>query len=202
MEARDADGRFARGDARRGQIIRAALREFGRKGYDATRIADIAAAAGVTDAGVLHHFSSKRELFLAVAEHREAVQYGAVAIPPATFREFLDATLEMVRRSVEDPDLVRFRVMLSAAYRAEGSPVSGRDTFLLSAALDWLRPTIARAIDAGELASWVDPEQLTLEVIALNDGIRNQWAALPDRVDYPRVLAAAYDGLYERARAR
>ena len=44
------------------QILRAALRAFTRKGYYGATIREIAEEAGVSVAGLYHHFPSKREL--------------------------------------------------------------------------------------------------------------------------------------------
>ncbi|RKS90173.1 TetR family transcriptional regulator [Microbacterium sp. AG790] len=200
--AHERDGRFARGDARKERILRAAIRQFGRKGYDCARVADIAREAGVTDAGVLHHFGSKRDLFLAATTYREEVVWSVLASRPVSVRALFDGAIEIVRRSADDPDLLAFRAMLVGAYRAEGNPVAGRDGTTLSAALEWLTPVVRESIDDGEIDESVDPEQLILELLALTEGIRNHWAALPDRIDYVHVATQAINSLYERARSR
>jgi AcrR family transcriptional regulator len=57
---------------RRELILRAAMEEFGARGYDGARLDDIAAAAGVTKPIIYRHFKSKKGLYLAVlARHRE-----------------------------------------------------------------------------------------------------------------------------------
>jgi AcrR family transcriptional regulator len=57
---------------RRELILRAAMNRFGATGYDATRLDDIAADAGVTKPILYRHFGSKKGLYLAVlARHRE-----------------------------------------------------------------------------------------------------------------------------------
>jgi len=198
----ERDGRFARGDARKERILRASIREFGRKGYDGTRVADIAREAGVTDAGVLHHFGSKQELFLAATAYREEVVWGVLDGEPVSVRALFDGMIAMVRHSAADPDLLAFRAMLVGAYRAEGNPVAGRDSTTLSAALDWLTPIVRKGIAEGEIDESVDPEQLVLEALALTEGIRTHWAALPGRIDYVHVASQAINSLYERARSR
>lgn len=78
--------RLARGDAgengaegehkpmeRRRLILDAAARLFAAEGYDRTSIRDIARRVGLLPGSVYHHFSSKRELFLAV--HREGFEH-------------------------------------------------------------------------------------------------------------------------------
>ncbi|MGX1932795.1 TetR/AcrR family transcriptional regulator [Microbacterium resistens] len=196
----ETDKRVARGDARRAAILAAATREFGRKGYETTRIADIARAAGVTDAGVLHHFTTKQDLFMAVVERREEV-YHSVRLPAASVRELFDDFIAAVRAAADEPDLLRFRVMLTGASRIEGHPVEGRAQRTLEAALDALVPFVARRIEDGEIAEGTDPQQVILELLALNEGIRDQWSTLPDRIDYVGTFTAAVDALYARVRA-
>ncbi|MDQ2790777.1 MAG: TetR/AcrR family transcriptional regulator [Actinomycetota bacterium] len=55
-------------EARRGELLDAALREFGNRGYYLTQMEHVAAAAGVSKALVYQHFPSKEELFAAVTE--------------------------------------------------------------------------------------------------------------------------------------
>jgi AcrR family transcriptional regulator len=196
----DADGRIARGDERRTKILAAATREFGRRGYDKTRVADIARAAGVTDAGVLHHFATKQDLFMAVVERREEV-YQQIRLPAASVRALFDDFIGAVRSAAQEPDLLRFRVMLTGASRMEGNPAYGRAVLGLENALRVLVPFVRDRIAAGELRDDTDPQQLILELLALNEGIRDQWATLPESIDYVAVFTAAAEALYARVRA-
>lgn len=199
--AAETDKRIVRGETRRAAIIAAATREFGRKGYESARVADIARAAGVTDAGLLHHFPTKTDLFMAVVERREEA-YQSIRIPAPTLRAFFDDFIDAVAKAAEEPDLLRFRVMLTGASRIEGHPVEGRAQRTLEAALDTMVPFVAERIAAGEIRADQDPQQLILELLALNEGIRDQWSTLPDRIDYAVTFRIAADDLYERVRAR
>src|SRR3712207_8422209 len=51
---------------RREQILHAADDLFGRRGYAAVSVGDVAAAVGVTKAAIYHHFPSKADLYAAV----------------------------------------------------------------------------------------------------------------------------------------
>jgi AcrR family transcriptional regulator len=53
--------------ARRDEIVEAALRCFALKGYQRTSMADIIDEAGLSAGAIYGHFSSKKELFAAVA---------------------------------------------------------------------------------------------------------------------------------------
>ncbi len=52
------------------QILDAARDAFTRRGFDATTLADVAKALGVTPAAILRHFPSKQELFTAAMSSR------------------------------------------------------------------------------------------------------------------------------------
>jgi AcrR family transcriptional regulator len=90
------------GAERRELIIEAAGRLFGERGYDGTRLDDIAAAAGVTKPVLYRHFDSKRDLYLALlARHRDDLPTFTGAMPaegplPERLRAVLDDWLEYV----------------------------------------------------------------------------------------------------------
>lgn len=55
-------------EARRRELLDAALQEFGSRGYYLTQMEHVAATAGVSKALVYQHFAGKEELFAAVTE--------------------------------------------------------------------------------------------------------------------------------------
>src|SRR5205814_4195238 len=67
---------------RRELIVEAAGRLFGERGYDGTRLDEIAAAAGVTKPILYRHFGSKRDRYLALlARHQQDLPSFLDAIP-------------------------------------------------------------------------------------------------------------------------
>jgi AcrR family transcriptional regulator len=81
---------------RRELILRAAMNRFGASGYDAARLDDIAADAGVTKPILYRHFGSKQGLYLAVlARHREDLPGFLENLPP-------EADLESLARAILD----------------------------------------------------------------------------------------------------
>ena len=87
---------------RRELITEAAGRLFGERGYEGTRLDDIAAAAGVTKPVLYRHFDSKRDLYLALlVRHREDLPTFVGAMPaegslPERLRAVLEGWLEYV----------------------------------------------------------------------------------------------------------
>ena len=120
---------------RRALIVEAAGRLFGERGYDATRLDDVAAAAGVTKPILYRHFASKKALYLTLLErHREDLPTFAAFIPPeGDPEERLRAVLEvwlayveahsyawrmLFRDSGGDSEIKAFRVEVHARARA------------------------------------------------------------------------------------
>ena len=64
------DKRSRRGTQTRSQILDASLKLFSERGFARTTVRDIARDAGITDAAIYYHFTSKRELMEALAEER------------------------------------------------------------------------------------------------------------------------------------
>jgi AcrR family transcriptional regulator len=84
-------------EERRASIVEAAGRLFGERGYDATRLDDVAAAAGVTKPILYRHFDSKKMLYLVLLQrHRDDLGSFAGVIPTeGPFEESLRAVLEV-----------------------------------------------------------------------------------------------------------
>lgn len=55
-----------RSEETRAHILEAALKLFSKEGYDATGVAEICAAAGVSKGAFYHHFPSKHDVFMAL----------------------------------------------------------------------------------------------------------------------------------------
>src|SRR5215469_10328835 len=80
----------------RDRLLRAAADEFAVRGYDGTRVADIAAAAGVSNGALYAHFASKAELLLAALRaHGPRVLADLLAADPS--RPVTDLLLQVGR---------------------------------------------------------------------------------------------------------
>jgi AcrR family transcriptional regulator len=58
----------ARSEKTHKEIMKSAVAEFSRSGYDAASVADICREAGVSKGAFYHHFPSKQKLFLAIMQ--------------------------------------------------------------------------------------------------------------------------------------
>src|SRR5690349_10120991 len=65
-------GSYPKGQAKRQEIVDAALVVFGRSGWNSGSMREIAKRVGLTPAGLMHHFKNKEELFTEVLRQRDA----------------------------------------------------------------------------------------------------------------------------------
>jgi AcrR family transcriptional regulator len=92
-------------EQRRGMITRAAGRLFARHGYAATRLADVAAAAGVSKPIVYRHFESKKALYMSLlVRHRDDLPTFFDGLDPTAssetvVRTILERWLDYVREN-------------------------------------------------------------------------------------------------------
>src|SRR3982751_4591907 len=72
-------GSYAKGVAKREEILERALDVIAREGYRGASVKELADAVGLSQAGLLHYFDSKEELFAEILRKRDevdAVQFG------------------------------------------------------------------------------------------------------------------------------
>ena len=190
---------------KRARILNEAVVLFGEHGYAGTSLADIANAADISKAGLLHHFSSKDELFAKVLERRDredalsilvespAVDGDAVEVPVDTVGN-LD-TLEVAAVSDLDGNpwalLERYIELLecNVAHRDLTAIYTATAVSVLDAehpAHRWMANHLNAAVErfessfeAGKAAGLVDPQMpsrlVARSLVALIDGLQLQW---------------------------
>lgn len=95
-----ADTRFFRGSipGRKGEILDAAVDVFGRKGYEAGSLREIAEIVGISEPAIYRHFGSKHDLFehmLIATGDRIAAEVGPL-VDSATASNVADILREIV----------------------------------------------------------------------------------------------------------
>ncbi len=187
-----ARGPYAKGLAKREEILDAALELFASNGYDRTSVREIARLTGLTQAGLLHHFSGKEELFVEVLRRRDRKSQAEFSNDFDRGRHTVDGLISVVRHNAAEVGLVRLYVTMSAESTSEDSPA--RDFF--RARYDGLEAEVAadvrRKQTEGVLAPDLDPEAIASLLIAAADGLQIQWLLDPTGPD----MAARLEGLW------
>ncbi|KJQ53414.1 TetR/AcrR family transcriptional regulator [Microbacterium sp. SA39] len=189
-----ARGSYAKGVARREEILESALDVIGRRGYQNASLKEIAEVVGVTPAALLHYFGSKEELFTAVLRKRDEQD----GLDPAFLgaADARDGFLEVIRHNTRVPGLVALFSRLSVDAADPGHPAHAY--FLERSA--HLRETIAANFTTDEQRPGLDPETLARIIQAASDGLQLQWMIDPT-VDMPGIMAALIEALQHPAAA-
>jgi TetR/AcrR family transcriptional regulator, fatty acid metabolism regulator protein len=141
---------------RQRQILEAAVRVFARNGYHTSRVADVAAEAGVAHGLVYHYFPSKAALLEAVFQETWQgllEELRRLEGSGDTAREQLRKVAAIVLRTWRrDPDLIRVLVREVAR-----SPQLQDQAEAVGDVLGVIERIVARGQDAGELRSDLDP---------------------------------------------
>jgi AcrR family transcriptional regulator len=99
-----------RTQATTGELIETARRLFGRDGYAATSIDEVARASGMTKGAVYHHFSGKADVFRAVFVRQEERLAERIALAAADGADPMDRVRRGARaflRACTEPEVRR-----------------------------------------------------------------------------------------------
>ena len=107
MVTRKPRGPYAKGTAKREEILDRAVEAFGKTGYHATSMREIAAACNLSQAGLLHHFPNKESLLLAIVEMRETRQFDSRPVEQLTPKDSTERYLRQVELNQEQEALTR-----------------------------------------------------------------------------------------------
>ena len=204
-------GPYAKGRERRREILRVALEAYAQAGPRGVSLKEIASRAGVTEAGLLHHFGSKEALLSEVLTARDAA--GAEMFGADLDADHLRA---LVRYNTTTPGLVRLFVDVVAAASRPDHPAHDefRDRYRAlrttgEAAFERQLAEAALALetedatedatddatdDAADAAELDDPAWISRVIFAAMDGLQVQWL-LDDDVDMAADVARLHAAL-------
>jgi AcrR family transcriptional regulator len=180
-------GPYAKGSAKREEILDRALEVVERDGYTRISAREIARESGLSQAGLLHYFSTKEELFVEVVRRRDdAQQAGFDPLDP------IGGLVEAMRINSASPGLVRMFVAVSVDSTDVQHP--GHAYFAYRYAR--LRSLIAEAIrgqqERGEFPAGRDADATAVAFLALADGLQIQWLLDPT-IDMASRLADVWE---------
>ncbi|MEV1070171.1 TetR/AcrR family transcriptional regulator [Streptomyces sp. NPDC050263] len=173
-------GPYAKTAARRADIVRAARDSFAEHGYAGASLRDIAKRAGITHAGLLHHFQSKDELLTAVLAHRDDEEWERSFVEINRMdspRRYLAETLIQHQKA---PELMRLWAELAASASRPDHPAHtefvGRNERVRSFTAEAMR----ERAEQGGLSEGLDPDSAAALFLAVLHGLQLQWLLNPD----------------------
>ncbi len=171
----------ARGLARKELIIDVATRFLARNGARGTTLGEIAAEAGVSQAGLLYHFSTKDDLLHAVLDRRDefedALLWGDGPDPGLRIFEII---AEIVGSWSERPEIVGLVAVLVAENVGYDGALRPRLASKYRLTVDRLASTLRAAQLRGEVRADVDAHLKSIEILAFLSGLEMAWLVSPE----------------------
>jgi AcrR family transcriptional regulator len=174
-DARRYDTLLAKGEDRKQRILSVAQRLLTRNGWRNTTLAQIAGEAGVTAAGLLHHFESKEQLLHAVLDARDlddeshADQAG----------DLLAQIAQVADRFNRAPEMVSTFTVLLAENILPDAPLHDRMLARHQQAIDIVAELIRRGQADGRYRTDIDPVVKAVEILAFIHGMETIWLLDP-----------------------
>ncbi|MBE0613109.1 MAG: TetR/AcrR family transcriptional regulator [Burkholderiales bacterium] len=192
-----------KGQKTRTAILDDALALASQIGLSGLTIGTLAERSGLSKSGLFAHFGSKEGLQLAVIQGVRQLYSDLVFLPALQRQPGLPRLRAIVENWLEWTGSAKLPggcIMTAAAYEFDDCPGPVRE--LVSQSLRELRKTLVRsvrmAVDAGQLSTDADPEQLAFEICAIYAGAQLD-ARLFDDPDARRRALLAFENLLDRS---
>jgi len=162
---------------KRARILDAAVRVFAKNGFHATRVSDVAKAAGVADGTIYLYFASKEQVLVSLFEDRveRLLAFMRDELPKrASAKERLRGVLEMQLGLLEgERDLAE---VLTVILRQSTTLLKEYAAPRFSAYLDAIAKIVEAGQASGEFRKDVSPHLVARAVFGALDGIALTWA--------------------------
>jgi AcrR family transcriptional regulator len=112
---RDTGAAAASSRSKRDEILRTATQYFGENGYEATKLADVAAAVGIGSTALYHYFESKLHCLYVIMADALGIFRSDFDRHTSEHDDYMDALLAVLRGSYDlsDQDVLRNRVLVA-----------------------------------------------------------------------------------------
>jgi TetR/AcrR family transcriptional regulator, acrAB operon repressor len=186
--------------ATRSRLLDAAEEVFAARGVAGTSLAEIAEAAGLTRGAIYWHFEGKAELFDAMMRRVTLPLEAPGAIrgkrsAELTFADVRDSFVTMLRKLTNDPQARRvFDIATQKVeYVGEMNAVRERRLEMRNACLADLELACRRALRRGEMSRGTTPRTAAIGMVALFDGLLQNWMLDCEGFDLPRIGGRVFD---------
>ena len=166
---------FAKGEDRRQRILAVAQRLVTRNGGRGTTLGQIAQEAGVTPAGLLHHFESKEQLLHAVLDTRDADDLANADL----YSDIIEQLERVSERYQRAPDLIGMFTVLQTENLDPDAPLHNRFLRRYRDAVAIIADIIRRGQQAGRYRADLDPAVKAVEIMAFLHGMETSWLLDP-----------------------
>lgn len=162
---------------KRERILTEAVSLFSSRGYAATSLADIADAAHISKAGLLHHYPSKDELFAKVLQRRDEEAnrdvFGEMNIDDPWGR--FDAFVRLIEYNVQRRELVALYTATTVSVMDAQHPAHEWFATHLRLSTIGFEESLERGKELGLVKPQAPSRLIARTLTALSDGLQIQW---------------------------
>lgn len=190
-------GSYAKGVAKREEILERALEVIARQGYRGASVKELAETVGLSQAGLLHYFDSKEELFTEILRKRDEVDmvhYGPIPPDDADVIDLRRGYVDITRHNSHVPGLVQLFSRLSVDAADPEHPAHKYFIERNQNLREVFTAAVAQRQAEGRMTDRVEPETLARIFQAVADGMQIQWMLDPE-VDMAGTVDALFDAL-------
>ncbi|MEN9714931.1 MAG: hypothetical protein RJA35_398 [Actinomycetota bacterium] len=177
--------------ARRLAILDAALEVFGTSGFNGGTLKQVAEIVGITEAGILHHFKTKRDLLLEVLKHRDEWSSGSIEQDSGRPLQYVANWFHVMEYNQAHPGIVELYTVISAESTAVSHPSHKFFQQRYNEVRKLTSDNFQQLISAGHVSRGRDPKMLGEALVALSDGLQVQWL-LDSTTDIVKHMEAFY----------
>ena len=169
-------GPYAKGIAKRAEILDAALGVIDREGYSAATVKRLGDEVGLSQNGLLRYFGSKDALFVEILRRRDEIAEGEVDFENEDFADTLaERLLEAVDVQVASPGMAQLALRVTG----EATEPDHLAHEYLRARYASIRAVVENSISTlqndGRLSRDIDAQAVAALVYASWDGLQTQW---------------------------
>ncbi|MCF2531574.1 TetR/AcrR family transcriptional regulator [Yinghuangia soli] len=183
-------GPYEKGEAKRREVLLAALEIFATEGYRGTSLRKVAARCDLSLAGLMHYFASKEDMLTQVLRMRDEA-----ANTPRTAEHSVQDHLATIRNNSSTPGLVELFVSMAAAAGDPEHPAHAFYAERYPVVREHAARLLQTAMDEGRMSTAVPADRAAVMLLSVADGVQLQW--LVDRsidMEQPIVDALALLG--------
>jgi AcrR family transcriptional regulator len=180
------------------------MEEFAENGYRGASLARIAERAELSQPGLLHHFHTKEELLAATLDLRDEMDLerftdadGALLTGIAA----LEALADLVARNQRVPGLVQLSTVLSAESVTADHPAHSWARNRYRRIRAFIADGIRTGVEQGRIRSGIDADTHAARLVAMMDGLQQQWLIDPESIDMAGVFRDYLSEMIEAIRA-
>jgi AcrR family transcriptional regulator len=169
-------GPYAKGKAKRAEILDVALEVIARDGYSAATVKQLADAVGLSQNGLLHYFGSKDALFLEILRRRDELAEAQVASESPTLTDDLP---KRILDAIHDDSSAPGMAQLALRVTGEATEPGHLAHEFTRNRYDTVRTVVESAVvklqAEGRMSADVDPGAVAAIIFATWDGLQIQW---------------------------